>query len=190
MRSACAYGMAIVVNDGSSDETANLAADAGAVVVSLQSNRGYDGALGAGFARALELGCEFVITMDADGQHDSAVLPALIFRLEKGAAVVIGVRDRRQRFAESLFAFMTLLRWGIHDPLCGMKAYRMAVYQELGHFDSRRSIGTELAIFAARRGMRIMQVPVKTRDRADQPRFGRLMSANFRILRAMFLAMH
>jgi hypothetical protein len=65
----------------------------------------------------------------------------------------------------------------------------MSVYQALGHFDSYRSIGTELALFAARRGYRLAQVAVKTRDRADAPRFGRLLSANLRILRALALGM-
>lgn len=189
VRAVTGAGVAVVVDDGSSDQTAALAGAAGAEVVRLPVNRGYDGALDAGFERASQLGCEYVITMDADGQHDPGVLPALIDCLDQGAAVAIGIRDRRQRLAETLFAWATTLRWGIRDPLCGMKAYRTSVYRELGHFDRRGSIGTELALYAARRGMRVMQVPVRTRDRADAPRFGRLLSANLRILRAMFLAM-
>jgi glycosyltransferase involved in cell wall biosynthesis len=186
---ASRYGTPIVVDDASSDATATRAAEAGAVVVRLPYNRGYDGAIDAGFAKASELGYECILTMDADGQHDPTIVAAFLNAIDAGADVVIGVRDRRQRIAEHLFALFTRLRWGIRDPLCGMKAYRVAVYRALGHFDSRRSIGTELALFAARRGMRIAQVPVKTRDRVDAPRFGRAMSANMRILRAMFQGM-
>jgi glycosyltransferase involved in cell wall biosynthesis len=178
------HGLPVVVDDGSHDDTGARAAAAGAEVVRLPENRGYDGAIGAGFARAAEIGCRYLITMDADGQHDPGVVGAFIGALDSGADVVIGNRDRRQRFSEKLFAWAARLRWGVFDPLCGMKGYRVEVYRELGHFDSYGSIGTELALFAARNGRRVAQVPVKTRPRADAPRFGSTLRANLRILRA------
>jgi glycosyltransferase involved in cell wall biosynthesis len=185
VRQALARGAPIVVDDGSSDATAQIARDAGADVVVLPSNRGYDGALNAGFARASEMECAYIVTMDADGQHNPDLLLEFIAALDAGADVVVGVRDRTQRFAESVFAWYGNLRWGIRDPLCGMKAYRAEVYRALGHFDAYQSIGTELALFAARSGYRLAQLPVKTRDRVGAPRFGRVLSANMRILRAL-----
>jgi glycosyltransferase involved in cell wall biosynthesis len=150
---------------------------------------GYDQALNSGFARASELGCEYVITMDADGQHDPTILTSFIQTLDAGADVVVGIRDRRQRLAEHIFAWVSSVKWGVNDPLCGLKAYRVEVYRELGHFDSYDSIGTELTIYAAKVGKKIMQVPVKTRERSDEPRFGRRYSANWRILRALLLSL-
>jgi glycosyltransferase involved in cell wall biosynthesis len=178
------HGIPVVVDDGSTDRTGALAEAAGASVVRLATNLGYDGALDAGFARASELGAEYIITMDADGQHDPDVLHAFIAALDGGADVVIGNRDRRQRFAERLFAVLARLRWGVRDPLCGMKGYRTSIYRELGHFDSYGSIGTELALYAARRRKSLAQVPVITRPRTDAPRFGSTLRANLRILRA------
>jgi len=105
--------------------------------------------------------------------------------LESGADVVAGARDRRQRLGEHIFAWVAAIKWGIQDPLCGMKGYRIEVYNKLGHFDSYDSIGTELAIYAAKTRKRILEVPVRTRDRVDVPRFGRRYSANVRILRAL-----
>ena len=185
VRAASAYGFPIVVDDGSRDGTAERARVAGADLVVHQSNRGYDVALDSGFARAAELACTYALTMDADGQHDPSVLNDFIRALQCGADVVAGVRDRRQRFAEHLFAVYTDGRWGIKDPLCGLKAYRMDVYHELGHFDTHRSIGTELLLYAARRKKRIDQVPVKTRDRLDAPRFGNRLKGNLRILKGL-----
>jgi glycosyltransferase involved in cell wall biosynthesis len=182
---AAAYGLPIVTDDGSTDRTGEVAAAAGATVVRHDVNRGYDQALSSGFARARELGCEFVVTMDADGQHDPAIVGSFLAALEQGADVVVGVRDRRQRIAEHVFAWVARRKWGIRDPLCGMKGYRVRVYDALGHFDSYNSIGTELAIFAAKRGMRITEVPVKTRDRVGSPRFGTRLSANRRIFAAL-----
>jgi glycosyltransferase involved in cell wall biosynthesis len=179
-------GTPIVVDDGSRDETGALAAAAGAVVVRHDVCRGYDQALNSGFQRAAEIGCDYVITMDADGQHDPGILDAFIGGLRQGADLVVGVRDRRQRFAEHVFAWVGKLKWSILDPLCGMKAYHVGLYRELGHFDSYDSIGTELALYAASKRKKVIQVPVRTRDRRDQARFGRRYSANKRILLALY----
>lgn len=189
VRNAARFGTPIVVDDGSSDETGALAAAAGATVVRHAERRGYDQALNSGFARADAMECDFLITMDADGQHDPSTLEAFVLALERGADVVIGIRDHRQRLAEHIFAWIGSLRWAINDPLCGMKGYRVDVYRELGHFDSYNSIGTELAIFAARSGKSLAQIPVKTHARQGKPRFGQRYSANKQILRALFAAL-
>lgn len=181
------FGTPLVVDDGSNDGTPDIAARAGATVVTLERNMGYDHALSAGFERAASLDYDFVITMDADGQHNPHALTEFIALLHGGADVVIGTRDRRQRAAEHLFAWVAQGLWGIRDPLCGMKGYRVRVYRALGHFDSFGSIGTELATFAARKGYRVIQIPIRTRDRVGAPRFGRRVVANWRIFRAMVL---
>ena len=66
-----------------------------------------------------------------------------------------------------------------------MKAYKTSVYNSLGHFDSYGSIGTELMIFAAKKGCRIEQIPFEVRDRLGESRFGRVLSGNYKIFRAM-----
>jgi glycosyltransferase involved in cell wall biosynthesis len=179
------HGLAIVVDDGSRDGTAAVARAAGAEVVSHALNRGYDAALNTGFARAAELGCAYAITIDADGQHDAGELRTMIAHLDDGYDLVLGVRDRFQRIAERLFAFVGKIRWSVSDPLCGMKGYRMDLYLRAGHFDSLGSIGTELAIGSKQRGARTVEMPITTRERADAPRFGRRFAANYKILRAL-----
>ena len=183
------YGIPIVVNDGSSDNTAKLAVQAGAIVVDHEKNRGYDAALNSGFKKASELGTSIIITVDADGQHDPSRIQQFIDAIDSGADIVVGIRSRCQRIAEHLFAVYTGLRFGLKDPLCGMKAYRLNVYQELGHFDSYGSVGTELALFAAKRGYPIHQIPFEVFERKGQPRFGQRFSGNYKIFRAMLLSL-
>lgn len=178
------YGVPVVVDDGSSDATGEIARQAGADVVRHAINRGYDGALGSGFARAAELGCEYIITIDADGQHNPAQLATFIAQLDAGCEVVVGRRQRYQRLAETVLGVVARAMWRISDPVCGMKAYRTALYRRLGHFDSFHSIGTELAVRAIASGCRFAEVPVLTRERLDAPRFGRAFSANMKIFRA------
>ena len=186
VRAVIQYGVPIVVDDGSSDQTDQIARDAGAEVVRHDSNLGYDAALNSGFLCANKIGCDFALTMDADGQHNPSLLPVFIDALGEGADIVIGVRDRMQRIAEHVFAMVSHVLWDIRDPLCGMKAYRIELYRSLGHFDAYGSIGTELAIYAARQHKNIVQIPVLTRDRVDAPRFGRKLCANLQILKALY----
>jgi len=188
VESASKFGVPIVVDDCSSDRTAELANKAGAIVVSNSTNLGYDGALNSGFAEAYKRGFQAMITLDADGQHDPSILALFIEALSCGADLVLGVRNRKPRIAEHLFAFYAKFKYGIRDPLCGMKAYRRSVYEELGFFDSYKSIGTELAIYGVKKRFVIKHINFLVRDRIDSPRFGRLLSANLKIIRAMILS--
>ncbi len=186
---AIKHGVPIVVDDGSTDSTALFAKDAGAIVVTHLVNGGYDAALNSGFKKAAELGFDVVITLDADGQHNPSLIQKFIMHIDAGADLVAGVRDKRPRLAEHIFALYTNIFLDIHDPLCGMKAYKIKLYNELGHFDSYKSIGTELLIFSKKNACILKEVNFKVRDRVDTPRFGQLFSANYKIFRAMFLSM-
>lgn len=181
------FGLAIVVDDGSSDNTAAIARENGAQVVVHTLNQGYDGALNSGFKQAENLGCNFAVTLDADGQHNPKILQEFIKLFNQGIDIVIGVRDRRQRISEHIFGLVTQVLWGVKDPLCGMKGYSLGAYHRLGHFDSFGSIGTELAIFAVRNKFRLSQISICTHDRMGYSRFGFSFRADVRILRAMLI---
>ncbi len=183
------YGVPIVVDDGSTDGTAQLAERAGAIVVKHEVNRGYDKALESGLFKAVELGFCYATTLDADGQHFPHTLLEFKTELSKGADLVIGTRDRHQRLAESAFAILGKALWGMADPLCGMKGYKLVHLEKLGHFDSYRSIGTEFAIRCARSSLDIRYVPVPTRDRTGSSRFGSGLRANLEILRALLIGL-
>jgi len=180
-------GTPIVVDDGSSDDTGHVAETAGAVLVTHKSNCGYDIAINSGFEKAAKLGCKYVITMDADGQHDPALMGDFLRLLHTGTDIVLGVCNKQQRFAEILFAWFSRLTFGIRDPLCGMKGYRIELYRQRGHFDSYGSIGTELAVYGVRSGYSYEQIEVPIQTRIGKPRFGRSLQANLRILRAALL---
>ncbi len=83
----------VVVDDGSTDRTAELAAAAGAAVVRLPFNLGIGGAVQTGFKYALEHGYEVAVRLDGDGQHDPQELPKLLGPLAAGEAdIVVGSR--------------------------------------------------------------------------------------------------
>jgi len=191
IQNCLSYGTPIVVDDGSSDETGTVALLHNAYVVRHATNLGYDAALNSGFAKASELNFEVVVTIDADGQHNPGLIYQCVALFEAGADVVVGVRDQKARISEYCFALLTQVLYGITDPLCGLKAYRIGVYRSLGYFDSYQSIGTELSIHAARTGFKLSQFAVPIRERAGDapPRFGRALKANYKIFRAMFICL-
>jgi len=179
-------GDVIVVDDGSRDGTADLARGAGASVVSLGGNTGYEGALGAGVQHAIDQHYEFALTMDADGQHSVESAQALIASL--GAAdVAIGTRKKKQRAAEWVAGWIGALLWRIADPFSGLKLYRLPSCKALAPFDSYRLVGAEMFVRAHRAGLKLVAVPIHVDERADAPRFDTNWRANFRLARATLL---
>jgi len=183
--SASQYGQVIVVDDGSSDDTAALAQAAGAIVVRHAVNQGYDQALASGLQGALEQGFAFAITLDADGQHRADAIALALARLQAGADLVVGRRDRLQRISETVFSLVGRVLWGVHDPLCGLKGYRLSCLAQLQALRSYESVGTELTVLAARSGWRIAQIPVATVRRVGASKFGSGWRANRIIFRAL-----
>ena len=180
------YGAVIVVDDASTDETKKIAKNAGAIVVSHQKNKGYDGALNSGFAKADELNYKAIISFDADGQHGVGSLEVYVDRLSNGIDLVLGVRPEPARISERLFMYYSRYRYNWDDPLCGMKGYSMALYRKQGYFDSRESIGTELAAYGLENNTAYVQVHIDIAERQDKPRFSSVLRSNLKIMKALF----
>jgi len=180
---AKSLGDVIVIDDGSRDDTARLALEAGANVVSLAGNSGYEAALSAGMQAAIDDGYDFVMTMDADGQHEVASARSLIDELGN-ADVAVGVRRQKQRLMEWTAGLIGYVLWGIADPFSGLKLYRVKTCRPLTPFDSRRLVGGEMFVRARRAGLKVVGVPIVTTRRADAPRFDTNYRANLRLARA------
>jgi glycosyltransferase involved in cell wall biosynthesis len=90
------YVSVVVVDDGSTDDTAALAEAAGATVLRQVSNRGKGAALRAGFAWSVDHGADAVLTLDGDGQHDPDEIPRFLDAWSTtGAQLIVGQRDFR-----------------------------------------------------------------------------------------------
>jgi glycosyltransferase involved in cell wall biosynthesis len=177
----------IVVDDASTDGTAEVAEQAGATVLRHPVNMGYDASLNDGAAAAVATGADVFLTFDADGEHRPEDIPALVGPIVENAAdVVIAHRPCLTHASERLFALYTRFRFGVRDPLCGFKAYHRRVFERFGRFNTLNSIGTELMLRAVKAGFRLAVVPIPRRTRADTSRFyARVLRANLRILGAM-----
>ena len=162
----------IVINDGSSDDTAWTAIDAGAFVISHVANRGKGMALRTGFQYALQAGYPLIGTMDSDGQHAPADLPALCEAMgDSTAAIVVGRRLLQpgrmpwaRRVTNRLMS-STISRVAgqpIPDSQCGFRLIRSSVLRSVHLSTSRYDLESELLLAAARQGWRIVSIPVRT----------------------------
>jgi glycosyltransferase involved in cell wall biosynthesis len=187
---ASAFGTVFVMDDCSRDATAENAASAGAIVLSNTTNLGYDANIERGLFEAAKRGFDAAVTVDADGEHDPAIIAHFYRQLiEEKCALALGVRPRKARFSENIMGLVIKWKYGVTDILCGMKGYRLDLFRENGGFDHCNSIGTELAIASIRRGHAFVEIPVTGRPRVDQSRFGSLFRANVRIFRALWNVM-
>ena len=168
----------LVVDDGSGDDTAAVAARAGAMVCRLPFNLGVGGAMRAGYRYALRGGYDVVVQVDADGQHDASYVPQLVAALAD-ADVVVGAR-----FAgEGAYAASGPRRWAMrvlarvlsglaHQPLCDVTSGFRAVNRRgirlfATHYPSEYLGDTvESLVIALRTGCRVVQVPVAMRARS------------------------
>lgn len=160
----------IVVNDGSPDETAEVALKNGARVVSHVINRGLGAAIGTGFAFAKKRGADVVITLDADGQHDPTEIPKFIEAVKGGADVVIGSRmiSREgmpwyRQAANLLGNISTLVLFGAYvtDSQSGFRAFSRAALNKIEIKTNRMEVSSELIAEAKHHGFKIVEVPIK-----------------------------
>ena len=162
----------LVIDDGSTDATAERAREAGARVALVRPNRGKGHALGRGFAAALEEGFDAVAQLDADGQHAPEDLPAMIETLHRsGAGIVLGVRARggtampwlRRQVNASCSALVSMLTGTrVPDVHSGFRLIRRAVLQRIDCRTATFDFEVDFLVRAARAAVRIVPAPVRT----------------------------
>ncbi len=163
----------VIVNDGSSDGTDEVAADAGVHVVRHERNRGKGAALRTGTDWWLaRQGWDAVVTMDADGQHAPSDLVSLVetWRLTE-ADVVVGWRDFsdlsmpvERRLSNSITSALVSWRSGqrVADSQCGFRLLSRQVVERVRWEANGFEAETEILLRAARSGFRITSGPIRT----------------------------
>jgi glycosyltransferase involved in cell wall biosynthesis len=168
----------LVVDDGSTDRTAEVARALGVPVVSLPVNLGVGGALQTGFRYALARGYQVGVQLDADGQHDPAYLEPLLAPVLAGQAdVSIGSRyvtgnssyraPAARRLGMIFFSWVVRVAVGrsIADTTSGFRAYGREVMRACLRDFPKDFPDAPLLIRLARQGFRMVEVPVEMRQR-------------------------
>lgn len=186
VKQAINYFPVIVVDDGSADKTSQIASDSGATVVRLERNKGVDFALAKGFETAIEMGFKAVITIDADGQHDPILIPRIAEPvLSDVSDICHSCRDSYQRWSEKILRAYSKRMHGFGDILSGLKAFRLDIYNLDPHLVKKDTLGTAVPWLAHKSNLRISEIEIMTYERADKPRIGGFLIANYRIFKAL-----
>ena len=173
----------LVVDDGSTDATADVARAAGAEVVSFGRNRGLPAGIAAGYAFALEHGYEFCGRVDADGQHPVVELERLLERVREGECdVAVGSRfasgegfapyryipSAPRRFGTALLrrAMRIVLLRPFLDATSGMYAANAKALPVLAQPYRTEAPEVEALLRLSEAGLRVDEVPVEMRERA------------------------
>ena len=160
----------LVVDDGSTDGTADEARRAGARVHSFPRNRGKGTALAFAFQDLFGRGFDGVVTLDADGQHLPEEIPKLLAPAAAGADLVLGIRDHLfaqmgsiRRASNRLSSRAISLAAGQHltDIQTGFRYYSRRLIEDVGFPEARFEAESAVVVRAARRGFRVVTVPVR-----------------------------
>jgi len=160
----------IVCDDGSSDDTGQVAQHFGAEVITHSRTRGYGAALRSMFLRALQLRPIVAVTIDADGQHDPTSIPSLARPILEGEAdIVLGSRflGRRSSIPAARLAGILLVtkftelltRCRITDSQCGLRCYSYSALKSVVPHDNGMGASVEILFLAHRKRMRIVEGP-------------------------------
>ncbi len=194
----------LVVDDGSTDRTAQVAAAAGARVIRLPFNLGIGGAVQTGFRYAHENGFELVVRVDADGQHDPGDTARLAEPVLSGAAdIAVGSRfagrdgyrsSRPRRAAIRLLARVVSLLVGerVTDPTSGFQVVNRRGIALFACDYPHDYPEVEATVMVARHRLRRVEVPVAMRERsAGQSSIGAVGSVYYmaKVLLALFVGL-
>lgn len=160
----------IVVDDGSEDNSYDIAVSAGARVLRHMTNLGLGDGLKTGCDFAVSNGAKYMVTLDSDGQHDPVEIPKIAGFLKKGYDIVFGVRPYNEKMpffkkiGNSIIFIASNLLFGIkvRDTQTGFRAFTADAYKQI-HWDSQRySVASEIVINAKIRHLKQKEVTIKT----------------------------
>jgi hypothetical protein len=169
-------GEVIVADNGSDDGSAELARDAGALVV-FEPRRGYGSAYLAGFAAARG---DYLVMADADLTYDFADIPRFVERLDEGAELVLG--DRMGNIQPGAMPWLhryvgnpvltgvlnLFFRTGVRDAHCGMRAVRRSALPSLDLRTTGMEFASEMVIRAGKERLEIAEIPINYHPREGE----------------------
>lgn len=185
----------VVVDDGSTDASVEVARGAGALVQSHDCNKGYGAAVRTSLNKGKELGADVLVIIDADGQHDARDIPRLAKPVLDGEAdVVIGSRfmggtrnaPLYRRLGQRILNAATSVGSGrkLSDSQSGFRAYSSKALNTLNLTENGMSVSSEMQFSIASKGLRVAEVAIQVSyaDKAKRNPLGHGVNVLSRVL--------
>lgn len=159
----------LVVDDGSTDHTSEIAKLAGATVVRHEENKGYGSAIQSILAQAKQRNADILVILDADSQHSPEEIPVLVKAVSEGSDVVIGSREMQRniiapyrRMGQRVLSKLTYIasRRKLSDTESGFRAYSRKAIDTLKLKEKGMAVSSEIVSEATAKGLRITEVPI------------------------------
>ncbi len=181
----------VVIDDGSTDETARICRAKGIPCISLPVNLGLDGVFQTGMKYAYINGYDAAVPFDGDGQHNAEYLPRLLSKLEEGYDVVVGSRFLTKKKGGSLrmagsgiISFFFKLTTGVRftDPTSGLRMVRRNIMKQIAQNPNCGAEPDTWAYFV-RRGAKLTELQVEMNERTQGMSYFTLGRSVFFMLR-------
>jgi glycosyltransferase involved in cell wall biosynthesis len=188
----------LVIDDGSTDGTAKVAAAAGCRLVSHGRNRGKGAALVTGLATARARGLEVALTVDADGQHPAEEARSVLLASRDPEAFVLGIRElttagapRKNQMSNGISNFFISRFAGrpLRDTQCGLRRYPIATTLALAPRGEGYDFEAEVLLRAIWAGVPIVEEPIRVLYPADRVTHFHVVRDPWRIVRTVVVAL-
>lgn len=163
----------IVIDDGSADDTYDKAVENATYVIRFRSNRGLGIALKKGIEKALQIGADWIVVLDADGEHNPQEIPQLLnVAKQKNVDVLLGSRFVKNGRAVKMpflkrvsngvgtLLFNFLFRVSLTDSQSGFRVYKRRVFELINFVQNDMLVNTEILIAAVNRGLTLTEAPI------------------------------
>ena len=183
------FGKVFVVDDNSNDNTRIISKKFAYKVIKSNQNLGYDGAIRYGISNIIKNNNKFdyLLTIDADGEHSNRNVNQFIKKMSK-YDVVVGSRNKLNRFSEYLVDFISKIIYSVNDPLSGMKCYNYRVLKQKFHkIKNDKFDFTGMFFLQIFDKKKISNIKIKVNAQNKSSSFGNGIYSNYKIIKSFLI---
>ncbi len=178
-------GRPVIINDCSNDKTLKNLKKTGVKFLNNKENLGYEKSIIKGFKFIVKnwKKIKIIVTIDADGELKPNSIKKLIKAKKTHTHILIGSRIKKNRISEDLLGFLFKKRFGINDPISGLKIYNIEIIKKILPSISADLFLVDVVLKATRFNFKVKDTPIYVEKRRDNSRVGNILYSNLKILK-------